>query len=85
VDRYSFTVVDSHHRLLAGLPAHSNKRMGAKAGFVPRFCHHDTRGRHQFSWHKKQEHSRIFPSDTVVVLTGTLEDGLSRISYIYNQ
>jgi ABC-type uncharacterized transport system substrate-binding protein len=25
VDRYSFTVVDSHHRLLAGLPAHSNK------------------------------------------------------------
>ena len=26
-------------------------------------------GRHQFSWHKKQEHSRIFPSDTVVVLT----------------
>jgi hypothetical protein len=32
------------------------------------------KGRHQFSWHKKQEHSRIFPSDTVVVLTGT--DGL---------
>jgi hypothetical protein len=27
VDRYSFTVVDSHHRLLAGLPAHSNQRM----------------------------------------------------------
>src|SRR6516162_284692 len=27
------------------------------------------KGRHQFSWHKKQEHSRIFPSDTVVVLT----------------
>src|SRR5215471_18595020 len=26
------------------------------------------KGRHQFSWHKKQEHSRIFPSDTVVVL-----------------
>jgi hypothetical protein len=26
-------------------------------------------GRHQFPWHKKQEHSRIFPSDTVVVLT----------------
>jgi hypothetical protein len=25
VDRYSFTVVDFHHRLLAGLPAHSNK------------------------------------------------------------
>ena len=24
--------------------AGSNKRMGAKAGFVPRFCHHDTRG-----------------------------------------
>src|SRR6516162_9265581 len=28
-------------------------------------------GRHQFSWHKKQEHSRIFPSDTVVVLKRT--------------
>src|SRR6516165_8461251 len=27
------------------------------------------KGRHQFSWHKKQEHLRIFPSDTVVVLT----------------
>ena len=27
MDRYSFTVVDSHHRLLAGLPAHPNKRM----------------------------------------------------------
>ena len=26
-------------------------------------------GRHQFSWHKKQEQSRISPSDTVVVLT----------------
>src|SRR6516225_4830593 len=25
-------------------------------------------GRHQFSWHKKQEQSRISPSDTVVVL-----------------
>src|ERR1700674_4532916 len=25
-------------------PPGSNKRMGAKAGFVPRFCHHDTRG-----------------------------------------
>ena len=25
-------------------PLGSNKRMGAKAGFVPRFCHHDTRG-----------------------------------------
>jgi hypothetical protein len=30
VDRYSFTVVDSHHRLLAGLPAHSNKETGMK-------------------------------------------------------
>ena len=28
-------------------------------------------GHHQFSWHKKQEQSRISPSDTVVVLTGT--------------
>src|SRR6202040_1681071 len=28
-------------------------------------------GRHQFSWHKKQEQSRISPSDTVVVLTCT--------------
>jgi hypothetical protein len=27
-------------------------------------------GRHQFSWHKKQEQSRISPSDTVVMLTG---------------
>src|SRR6516164_4809974 len=26
------------------------------------------KGRHQFSWHKKQEQSRILPSDTVVVL-----------------
>jgi hypothetical protein len=26
-------------------------------------------GRHQFSWHKKQEQSRISPSDTVVMLT----------------
>jgi len=25
-------------------------------------------GRHQFSWHKKQEQSRISPSDTVVML-----------------
>jgi len=25
-------------------PPGSNKRMGAKAGFVPRFCHHDTWG-----------------------------------------
>ena len=30
-------------------------------------------GRHQFSWHKKQEQSRISPSDTVVVLTLTGE------------
>ena len=30
VGRYSFTVVDSHHLLLAGLPAHSNKRMGTE-------------------------------------------------------
>src|SRR6516162_1413069 len=29
-------------------------------------------GRHQFSWQKKKEHSRIFPSDTVVVLTKRL-------------
>jgi hypothetical protein len=28
-------------------------------------------GRHQFSWHKKQEQSRISPSDTVVVLKET--------------
>jgi uncharacterized protein YecT (DUF1311 family) len=27
-------------------------------------------GRHQFPWHKKQEQSRISPSDTVVVLIG---------------
>src|SRR6516162_6782677 len=33
------------------------------------------KGRHQFSWHKKQEHSRIFPSDTVVVLTHIAYDG----------
>jgi hypothetical protein len=26
-------------------------------------------GRHQFPWHKKQEQSRISPSDTVVVLS----------------
>jgi hypothetical protein len=29
VDRYTFTVVDFHHRLLAGLPAHPNKRMAS--------------------------------------------------------
>ena len=29
-------------------------------------------GRHQFSWHKKQEQSRISPSDTVVMLTVTI-------------
>src|SRR6516164_2647316 len=34
-------------------------------------------GRHQFSWHKKQEHSRIFPSDTVVVLKDMVT-GLAR-------
>src|SRR6516164_4343792 len=34
-------------------------------------------GRHQFSWHKKQEHSRIFPSDTVVVLTWPFNQKLS--------
>ena len=28
-------------------------------------------GHHQFSWHKKQEQSRISPSDTVVVLMGS--------------
>ena len=31
-------------------------------------------GRHQFPWHKKQEQSRISPSDTVVVLTGRRSD-----------
>jgi hypothetical protein len=31
-------------------------------------------GRHQFPWHKKQEQSRISPSDTVVVLTRALTD-----------
>jgi hypothetical protein len=30
-------------------------------------------GRHQFSWHKKQEQSRISPSDTVMVLTTSME------------
>ena len=30
-------------------------------------------GRHQFSWHKKQEQSRISPSDTVVVLSRAIE------------
>jgi hypothetical protein len=33
-------------------------------------------GRHQFSWHKKQEQSRISPSDTVVVLK--IYDGMYR-------
>ena len=35
VGRYSFTVVDSHHLLLAGLPAHSNKRMDYKDHVSP--------------------------------------------------
>jgi len=34
-------------------------------------------GRHQFSWHKKQEQSRISPSDTVVMLTFQLRYGLA--------
>jgi hypothetical protein len=34
------------------------------------------KGRHQFSWHKKQEHWRIFPSETVVVLTRGQASGL---------
>jgi hypothetical protein len=62
-------VVDSHHRLLASLPAHSNKRMVRKQFSCKDFVITIRKGRHQFSWHKKQEHSRIFPSDTVVVLT----------------
>ena len=37
------------------------------------------KGRHQFSWHKKQEHSRIFPSDTVVELTSATSAGLLRL------
>jgi hypothetical protein len=57
----------AHHRLLTGLPAHSNKRMGAKAGFVPRFCHHDRESASISP--AQQEQSRISPSDTVVVLT----------------
>ena len=32
-------------------------------------------GHHQFSWHKKQEQSRISPSDTVVVLIGVSPRG----------
>jgi hypothetical protein len=36
---------------------------------VPRFCITIREGRHQIPWHKKQEQSRISPSDTVVVLT----------------
>ena len=51
-------------------PSGSNKRMGAKAGFVPRFCHHDTRGPPSIFLAQKQEQSRISPSDTVVVLSG---------------
>ena len=33
-------------------------------------------GRHQFSWHKKQEQLRISPSDTVMVLITAIEYGL---------
>jgi hypothetical protein len=29
VDRYSFTAVDAHHLLLAGLPAHRDAPFGA--------------------------------------------------------
>jgi hypothetical protein len=50
-------------------PPGSNKRMGANAGFVPRFCHHDTRGAPSIFPAQKQEQSRISPSDTVVVLS----------------
>jgi bifunctional non-homologous end joining protein LigD len=37
----SFTVVDSHHRLLAGLPAHSNKGMARKQSLC-QLRDHDT-------------------------------------------
>ncbi|MGZ8300170.1 MAG: hypothetical protein ACXWU5_07185, partial [Rhodoplanes sp.] len=35
-------------------------------------------GRHQFSWHKKQEQSRISPSDTVVMLNLRAASGARR-------
>ena len=37
VDRYSFTVMDFHHLLLAGLPAHYCRRI-SKASFKGRSC-----------------------------------------------
>src|SRR6516164_4739163 len=36
------------------------------------------KGRHQIAWHKKQEQSRILPSDTVVVLSSRNPAGLLR-------
>jgi hypothetical protein len=53
--------------------------MSAKAGFVPRLCHHDTRGAPSIFPAQKQEQSRISPSDTVVVLTGPAQTGRRQI------
>ena len=50
-------------------PPGSNKRMGAKQVSCQDFVITIREGRHQFSWHKKQERLRISPSDTVMVLT----------------
>ena len=42
-------------------PPGSNKRMGAEAGFVPRFCHHDTRGAPSISLAQKTRTIADFP------------------------
>ncbi len=42
-------------------PPGSNKRMGAKAGFVPRFCHHDTGGSPSISLAQKTGTIADFP------------------------
>jgi hypothetical protein len=40
-------------------------------------------GRHQFPWHKKQEQSRISPSDTVVVLICRFRAGKEAIVAVF--
>src|SRR6516225_9041790 len=42
-------------------PPGSNKRMGSEAGFVPRFCHHDTRGAPSISLAQKTRTIADFP------------------------
>src|SRR5580693_7671436 len=62
-------------------PPGSNKRMGAKQVSCQDFVITIREGRHQFSWHKKQERLRISPSDTVMVLTSTMAACSAQMSF----